>query len=265
MQYAPIGLFDSGVGGSSIWLALQAELPQENTCYLADNAHAPYGEKSAAEITALCEANCEFLLARGCKLIIIACNTASAVAASHLRKRYAVPIIAVEPAVKPAALASKTGCIGVLATKATLASEKFRANVATYVEAQGITMLARSGSGLVELIENQKLYSEAMTALLEEHCAAFRAANIDQLVLGCTHYPYLRPQLAQHLPNVNIIDSGAAIARQARRILSEANLLNLQASHQAQHEWISSASNATLKQFLPTAMNIHCYQSSISP
>lgn len=260
MQHAAIGLFDSGIGGSSIWCALQQELPQENTCYLADNAHAPYGDKSATEILALCEVNCRYLLARGCKLIIIACNTASAIAASHLRAHYPIPIIAIEPAIKPAALASKTGNIGVLATKATLAGEKFRANVAQYVEAQGIHMTARSGSGLVELIENNQLHSPAMTALLEQHCTAFQQANIDQLVLGCTHYPYLRPQLAERLPQVSIIDSGAAVARQTRRILSAANLLNPQNPQQTTHEWISTGSNAVLKQFIPQALNIHCHQ-----
>ena len=123
-----------------------------------------------------------------------------ALAAAALRSRYRLPIIGVEPAVKPAALATHSGSIGVLATKATLASEKFLAGVENHVKSKGIKLLARSGSGLVELIENNQLYSKEMAALLDAHCAAFATAGIDQLVLGCTHYPYLRAQLAARLP-----------------------------------------------------------------
>lgn len=256
MSSAAIGLFDSGIGGSSIWQALQTELPQENTCYLADNANAPYGDKSPSEILALCEADCAFLIERGCKLIIIACNTATALAAAALRSRYRLPIIGVEPAVKPAALATHSGSIGVLATKATLASEKFLAGVENHVKSKGIKLLARSGSGLVELIENNQLHSKEMAALLDVHCSAFAAAGIDQLVLGCTHYPYLRAQLAARLPQVNIIDSGAAVARHTRRILAAAQLLNPQPPHQAQHEWFSTGDSRILAQFAPSGDSV---------
>lgn len=260
MQHAAIGLFDSGVGGSSIWLALQAELPQENTCYLADNANAPYGEKSPQEIIELCQANCEFLLSKGCKLIIIACNTASAAAAAYLRQHYRLPIVAVEPAIKPAALASRTGKIGILATSATLASANFHANIAKHLQPLGVEVIARSGKGIVELIENNQLNSPEMSTLLSQHCAAFAQAGIDQLVLGCTHYPYLRPQLAALLPQVSLIDSGAAVARQTKRLLAAAQLLNPQAAENARHEWISTGDCRVLQQFAPLGQRIECYR-----
>lgn len=254
MNNAPIGLFDSGVGGTSIWCAVCAELPQESTIFWADNAHAPYGDKSPAEIIELAARNTEQLLSRGCKMIIIACNTASAHAAAILRTRYNVPFVAVEPAIKPAALATKTGAVGVLATTSTLMSAAFQNTVTRWVDTQkNVRLIARSGRGIVELIESGQMESANMRALLAAHAQAFRAEHIDQLVLGCTHYPYLRPLLQELLPAVSIIDSGAAVARQSRRILAQWDLLN-DGVMPARHQCFCTAESAVLSQFVPE----HC-------
>ena len=151
----PIGVFDSGVGGTSIWKAIHALLPFEDTLYLADSAHAPYGEKSSEEIVRLSVKNTEFLLERGCKLIVVACNTATTNAISVLRERYPVPFIGIEPAIKPAALHSRTKKVGVLATKGTLSSSLFLSTSATH--AAGIDIVEQVGTGLVPLIEAGKV------------------------------------------------------------------------------------------------------------
>jgi glutamate racemase len=215
----PIGLFDSGIGGTSIWQAIHALLPHESTIYLADSMHAPYGEKSKEEILALSKKNTEYLLNAGCKLIVVACNTATTNAIKELRALYDVPFIGIEPAIKPAALSSKTQTIGILATKGTLSSELFNKAVEVY---KTTTIVEQIGHGLVELIEAGQLDSAEMQEKLKSYLDPMIAANIDYLVLGCSHYPYLIPALKKILPShIQIIDSGEAVARQTQAVLKE--------------------------------------------
>lgn len=223
MNNHPIGIFDSGVGGTSIWKELHACLPLESTIYLADSKNAPYGTKGRDKIIELSARNTEWLLAQGCKLIIAACNTATTNAIDYLRTQYKVPFIGIEPAIKPAALKTQTNAIGILATKGTLSSALFHKTTVQF--ASHIKVIEQEGTGIVELIESGRLDSESMQKLLKKYTAPMLRANIDHLVLGCTHYPYLIPQLQKLLPiNITIIDSGAAVALQTKRILDSHGL-----------------------------------------
>ncbi|WP_370478797.1 glutamate racemase [Tamlana flava] len=225
MNEQPIGIFDSGVGGTSIWKEIHALLPHENTIYLADSANAPYGPKGKQAIIELSKKNTEYLLNKGCKIIVVACNTATTNAIDYLRANYNVPFIGIEPAIKPAALQTKTSTVGILATKGTLSSELF--SKTSNLFAKDIKVIEQIGNGIVELIEDGKLYSEEMKALLKVYLEPMIDANIDYLVLGCTHYPYLIPILVELLPNdVKIIDSGEAVARQTKAILEKNQLTN---------------------------------------
>ncbi|GLB51034.1 glutamate racemase [Neptunitalea chrysea] len=225
MSNSPIGLFDSGIGGLTIWKEVVNLLPYENTIYLADSKNAPYGEKSKEDILALSIKNTEYLIKQGCKLIVVACNTATTNAIDYLRANYNIPFIGIEPAIKPAALQTKNQSVGILATKGTLSSHLFSTTSSIY--ASNINVTEQIGEGIVDLIEQGKLHSEEMTLLLNKYIQPMIDANIDYLVLGCTHYPYLIPQLQQLLPdNVTIIDSGKAIAKQTKKIISELALFN---------------------------------------
>ena len=225
MSTQPIGIFDSGVGGTSIFKEIHALLPNENCIYLADSINAPYGNKSAEQIVELSIKNTEFLLQNGCKIIVVACNTATTNAISYLRKNYDIPFIGIEPAIKPAALNTKTNTIGVLATKGTLSSHLFHKTSDLY--ANGIDVIEQVGEGIVPLIETGKLNSSEMKNLLSSYINPMIEANIDFLVLGCTHYPYLIPMLRTMLPDeVTIIDSGLAVAKQTKAVLTENELLN---------------------------------------
>lgn len=225
MSTQPIGIFDSGVGGTSIWKEIHAMLPNESTIYLADSRYAPYGNKTKQEIIDLSIKNTKLLLNKGAKLIVVACNTATTNAIKVLRSTFDVPFIGIEPAIKPAALNTKTKTVGILATKGTLASELF--NQTTDLFARGIKVLEQDGDGIVPLIEHGKLDSKEMHQLLNTYLKPMIEADIDYLVLGCTHYPYLIPQLLEILPkHVKIIDSGEAVAKQTKAILVKNNLLN---------------------------------------
>ena len=215
----PIGIFDSGVGGTSIWAEIHQLLPNEKTIYLADSKNAPYGQKSKAEIIALSCKNTELLLNMDCKLIVVACNTATTNAIQELRAKYDVPFIGIEPAIKPAATHSKTETIGILATQGTLNSELFNKNVEKF---HNTKIIEQVGHGLVPLIENGEINSPEMTSLLQAYLKPMIEADIDYLVLGCSHYPYLIPQIKKILPtHIQIIDSGEAVARQTQKVLLE--------------------------------------------
>ncbi|EDP97461.1 glutamate racemase [Kordia algicida OT-1] len=223
MSNSPIGIFDSGVGGTSIWREIHKRLPSEHTIYLADSKNAPYGPKGKEKIIDLSVKNTELLLKKGCKMIVVACNTATTNAIRHLRKNYDVPFIGIEPAIKPAALQTKSGTIGILATKGTLSSELFHKTSDLY--ANGVQIIEQVGEGLVPLIENGKIESPEMEKLLKLYLTPMLHANIDYLVLGCSHYPYLIPKLQSFLPkHVKIIDSGIAVARQTEAILAKHDL-----------------------------------------
>lgn len=220
----PIGLFDSGVGGTSIFMEIRRLLPKEHIIYLADSKNAPYGEKSKEEIIRLSIKNTENLLARNCKLIVVACNTATTNAIHILRLKYRTPILGIEPAIKPAAINSKSKTIGILATKGTLSSELFAKTSGVF--AKGIDVIEVVGNGLVEAIEHGEKDSPETYALLEKLLNPMIQKGIDYLVLGCSHYPYLIPQIRSLLPNdVKIIDSGEAVARQTKSILKSLGLL----------------------------------------
>lgn len=225
MNKQPIGIFDSGVGGTSIWKEIHRFLPYENTIYLADSANAPYGPKGKQAITDLSVKNTEYLLKQHCKLIVVACNTATTNAIDYLRATYKVPFIGIEPAIKPAALQTKTQAIGILATRGTLTSALFSKTSTLF--ASNIKVIEQNGDGIVELIESGKLYTDDMVALLKLYLQPMLNADIDYLVLGCTHYPYLIPLLLNLLPkHVRIIDSGEAVARQTKSILEKHRLHN---------------------------------------
>lgn len=238
----PIGIFDSGIGGTSIWKEVHELLPNENTIYLADSKNAPYGQKSKEEILALSIKNTELLLEKGAKIIIVACNTATTNAIKELRSRYDVPFIGIEPAIKPAAHQSETETIGILATKGTLNSELFNRAVETH---SNVKIIEQVGHGLVQLIEEGKINDPQMTTLLESYLTPMIEANIDYLVLGCTHYPYLIPQIKKILPDhINIIDSGQAVAKQTQNVLSKNNLLNPDKT--GSEQWFYTNSDATV-------------------
>lgn len=220
----PIGLFDSGIGGTSIWKEIHQLMPNENTIYLADSRNAPYGQRTKDEIIALSIKNTEYLLNQNAKIIVVACNTATTNAIKELRAKYDVPFIGIEPAIKPAANNSRTQTIGILATKGTLNSELF--NKATE-QFQETNIIEQVGYNLVKLIEDGEMYSEQMTSLLKTYLTPMIEANIDYLVLGCSHYPYLIPQIKEILPpHIKIIDSGEAVARQTHKVLEEKIGLN---------------------------------------
>jgi len=225
MNGNPIGIFDSGVGGTSIWKEIQKLLPNESTRYLADSKNAPYGEKSQKQILELSIKNTELLLERDCKIIVVACNTATTNAIDYLRTNYNVPFIGIEPAIKPAALQSKSKSVGILATKGTLSSSLFHSTSENH--ASGIKIIEQEGSGLVPLIESGKVNSEETKNLLRTYLKPMLEKGIDYLVLGCTHYPYLIPVLKEMLPaTVQIIDSGEAVARQTKAVLVKRDMLN---------------------------------------
>ncbi len=199
-------------------------MPSENTIYLADSKNAPYGQKSKDEIIALSIKNTEYLLDQNAKIIVVACNTATTNAIKELRAKYDVPFIGIEPAIKPAANNSKTQTIGILATKGTLNSELFNKAAEQF---QDTNIIEQVGYNLVKLIEDGEMHSKEMTSLLKTYLTPMIEANIDYLVLGCSHYPYLIPKIKEILPShIKIIDSGEAVAKQTQKVLEEKIGLN---------------------------------------
>lgn len=242
----PIGIFDSGVGGTSIWKEITRLMPNESTVYLADSLNAPYGHKSKAAIKALCQKNTEYLLELGAKIIVVACNTATTNAISFLRVHYGVPFIGIEPAIKPAAMQSENKAIGILATKGTLNSKLFADTSERFTK--DMRLIEVEGNGLVPMIENGDINSEAMEALLREYVSPMVKAKIDYLVLGCTHYPYLMPLLRKILPaSVKIIDSGLAVAKQTKTILEQSQLRHAEGNHPSHTLYTNIATTTTLE------------------
>lgn len=218
MSEAAIGVFDSGLGGLSVLRELVTALPQERFIYVSDAGHCPYGGKRASEITDRAEAITDFLLSRGVKLVVVACNTATIAAIESLRATYAVSFVGMEPAVKPAALLTRAGVVGVLATGAALAGEKLHRLIERH--AAGVRVLTQPCPGLVERVEAGLIHSAETRALVERYTAPLLAQGADVLVLGCTHYPFLK-QVIQDVvgPEVTLLDTGAAVARRAVSLL----------------------------------------------
>jgi glutamate racemase len=204
-----------------VWLELVRQLPHEHTVYLADQSHVPYGSRSLAEVRAYSEAITRFLLAEGAKVIIVACNTASAAALHELRRIFSgVPFVGMEPAVKPAVEHTHNGIVGVIATQATFQGQLFASLVERY--ANGVQVLTQVCPGLVEAVEEGALDTPETECLLRQCLAPLLAAGIDQLVLGCTHYPFLRPLIERLVgPGVTVIDPASAVARQTGRVLQQ--------------------------------------------
>jgi glutamate racemase len=222
---APIGIFDSGVGGLSVAREIRARLPREDLVYLADTANCPYGGRPLHEIRELAFASCRILLDRGAKLLVVACNTATGAALEVLREALPVPVVGLEPAVKPAAAGSATGTIGVMATAATLRTERFERLMREH--ARSVRVVSQACPGLVELVEAGELDGERVAEALRDIVQPLKAANVDAVVLGCTHYPFLRKAVERALgPDVRVIDSGQAVARQVERVLREIDAVN---------------------------------------
>ena len=246
---APVGVFDSGVGGLSVLGEIRALLPRESLLYVADSGHVPYGEKSPEFIRERSQRIAEFLLNQGAKALVLACNTATAAAISELRGRYPqLPIIGMEPAVKPAAAATQSGVVGVLATTGTLKSAKFAALLDRF--ANDVRVITQPCPGLVEQIEAGELASDSTRELLLGLVQPLLAEGCDTLILGCTHYPFIKPLLRELLPaSVSLIDTGAAVARQLQRRLGERQLL-ASGPAQAARFW-SSAEPLCMQAVLP--------------
>ncbi len=223
INHYPIGVFDSGLGGLSICKEIIKLLPNESIIYLADSINAPYGEKSKKEIIQFSIKNTKLLLELKCKAIVVACNTATTNSINVLREQFDVPFIGIEPATKPAALKTKSGKIGILATKGTLKSDLFISTSNQF--RKELEILEIEGKNLVRLIEQGEL--EKTKPLLKKYLLPMINKGVDNIVLGCTHYPFLIPTIREFIPkNIAIIDSGEAVAKQTKKILSEKKLLN---------------------------------------
>lgn len=232
---APIGIFDSGIGGLSVLQALRQALPHERLVYVADSGHAPYGERSDAFVQQRCAAITQYLLQEhAIKLLVVACNTATAVAIAHLRARWPqLPLVGVEPAVKPAAQQTRTGHVGVMATRGTVESRRFETLLHTH--GGSVSWQVQACDGLARAIEASTWQADGNTAEIEALCARYtnalgqfgpHAGQMDTLVLGCTHYVFARAVLQQQVgPQVQLLDTGKAVAQQAQRLLQQSQLL----------------------------------------
>ena len=230
MSLKPIGIFDSGAGGLSIWKEINSLMPNESTLYISDSKHAPYGPKGAEFIIKRAKSNTEILLKMGAKIIVVACNTATTNAITYLRKKYPVPFVGIEPAIKPASFLTNSNRIGILATKGTLSSSLFHETCKKYTKNKMV--IEQEGNGIVELIESGDLYSERMINLLKKYLSPMIEKNIDCIVLGCTHYHFLIPIIREIIPKkIKIIDSGEAVALQTKNILKKNSMVNSSANN----------------------------------
>ena len=224
-RHAPVGVFDSGVGGLSVLRALRAELPHEHFLYAGDSRWAPYGDRPAEFVVARAIAMTGCLVREGAKAVVVACNTATGVAVESLRARFAVPIVAIEPAVKPAASRTRSRVVGVLATTGTLESPNVGKLIANY--GADVNFIIQACPGLADQVEKGELSSEETRALVTRYVRPIVDKGGDIVVLGCTHYPFLR-DLIQDVagPAVDVIDPATPVARELRRRLESAGLLN---------------------------------------
>lgn len=261
----PIGIFDSGVGGLSVLSAVCDLLPYEAIMYVADQAHIPYGPRQQSQIRAFSYGITDFLLAQGAKIIVVACNTASAAALHDLRARYPeIPFVGMEPALKPAASVTKTGRVGVLATPTTFSGDLYHTLVDRF--GQGIDIFQSTCPGLVEVIEQGEVDSPGTRDILSEALAPMLKGGVDTIVLGCTHYPFVIP-LIQSIsgPNVLTIDPAPAIARQAQRLLEDRGWLNREKQQNAL-QFFTSGNVKTLEALLPKLLGkSSCFQNAPAP
>lgn len=222
----PIGMLDSGVGGLSVLREVRRLLPGESILYVADQGHMPYGPRRAEEIRAFVEEITRFLLERGGKLIVLPCNAANAAALHHVRRIFPqIPIVGMEPAIKPAARDTRSGVIGVITTQATYQGELFASVIDRF--AQGVQVETQVCPDLVLLAEQGAPDTAETRATVARYLAPLKTAGVDQLVLGCTHFPFLAEQIQAYLgPGVTIVDPAPAVARQVGRVLAERGLAN---------------------------------------
>ena len=222
---APIGVYDSGLGGLTVWREIRRALPGESLAYLGDGANCPYGSRPREEVQALADAAVARLVELDCKMVVVACNTATAAAIDFLREKYAgLPIVGMEPAVKPACLATRSGVVGVLATERSLDGELFRRTAARY--GSGIEVLTVPGTGFVELVEGDREDTPEAEATVRAAVEPMLARGADQIVLGCTHYPFLTPVLERVVAGrgVAIVDPSPAVARRVAQLLDDCGL-----------------------------------------
>jgi glutamate racemase len=250
---APIGIFDSGVGGLSVLQAIREELPHEDLLYLGDQGHVPYGPRPKSEIRDFAIGITRFLLNQGAKQIVAACNTASAAALHDLREIFpSVPLVGMEPAVKPAAAVTQSGKVMVLATSTTFNSSLYTSLVERH--GQGVQLYQSTCPGLVEQIEAGKINTAETRKILEKSLEPALAEGIDTIVLGCTHYPFVTPLIQEIVGSkIRIIDPAPAVARQARRLLSQRGLLNSSAL-QSSTIYYTSGDPATLEKRLKSLL-----------
>ena len=248
MSNRPIGLFDSGVGGLSLLRELRSLLPNENFIYISDNAFAPYGALPPKDIRERSQALTQWHIKQSCKLVVVACNTATTNCIELLRKTYQIPIVGIEPAIKPAALQTKTGVVGVLATKGTLSSGLFHETSTAY--GQDIQIIEKEGKHLVKMIESGNLHGEEIEQVLGSYIQPMIEQEVDHLVLGCTHYPFLTPILTRILPqHIKIVDCNDAVAKQVERILKKKDL-SCKSQHQGNTTYFCTGDSKTMCQFV---------------
>lgn len=251
----PIGIFDSGIGGLSVWIELKKQLPQENFIYVADSGNCPYGDKSNHEIIDLSLKITNFLLDKKCKLIVVACNTATAAAISKLRNKFNISFIGMEPAIKPAALNTESGVIGILATNGTFNGELFKETSAKYTG--HIETIIQPGIGLVELVENNQTNSNEAKELLKKYLKKMISRKADKIVLGCTHYPFLTKTINKIIPkSIEVVNPAPAIANRTQHILIEDKLQN-KITTTGKTEFYSTGNTELLKSFLHTEFKLN--------
>jgi glutamate racemase len=244
----PIGLFDSGLGGLSVLIEIRKLLPNESLLYVADSKYCPYGEKDEEFLRRRAGIIGEFLLEEGCKAIVVACNTATAASVGMMRQRFKVPVVAVEPAVKPAAARTRSGVVGVLATRTTLQSEAYAQLLIRH--AAGIEVLGADCPDWVAAVERGETGGSAAESLVAERVQPLLARGADTLVLGCTHFPFLRSAIeAAAGAQVTVLDTGEAVARQLQRRLGDLHLIE-DAANLPSHRFVTSAPSAHTESFL---------------
>ena len=242
MNNNPIGVYDSGFGGLSVWRELHSALPNESLLYLGDGKNCPYGSKSEEQIRILAQQAVQELVDRGAKLVVVACNTATAAAIAHLRETFSgIPIVGLEPAIKPACLESKSRTVGVLATERSLKGEKFLNTLAKY--GNGVEVIKSVGEGFVEAVEQDREDDPCTVELVRKVVEPMIERGADIIVLGCTHYPFLRSAIHEVIGDrsVRIIDSGEAVTKRVESLLDEYHI-RASADHQAQLEFVSFSS-----------------------
>lgn len=255
MRPAAVGVFDSGVGGLSVWREIAAQLPHVDLLYLADQAYCPYGVRSMEEIRALAHGITVFLIEQGADVVVVACNTASAAALHDLRRQFSLPIVGMEPAIKPAVAHTKTGHVGVIATSVTFQGTLFASLLERF--AHGVTVHTQVCPGLVEQVEAGALHDEQTLVLLRQYLQPLLEAGVDTLVLGCTHYPFLRAAIECIAgPTVAVIDPALAVARQTGRMLEQVRP-DAPPGRQGQHTFYTTGDLGSFRQAVDRLVDVH--------